>query len=89
MDLNLDWATIVNAVIVGVLPVIVAFFRGLYPKLPRVVVWALPMIFGAALTAVMELVANAGPGSIKGLLLGALALVLRELVSTVKEHGLG
>jgi len=78
----------VNAAIVAFVPVLVMYFKKFLPGLPRVVVWAMPMVLGGLVTFVAQAAAGAGPGTAKGVVLGALGLVLRELVTTVKEHGL-
>jgi hypothetical protein len=83
-----DYAGVVNAIVVAVVPVLVYYFRKVIPKLPRVLVWTLPMVFGSLISVFAELLAVPGANGWKGLLLGAVSLVLRELISTLREHGL-
>ncbi len=87
----MDWATVVNGVVVAVIPVLVEGFRRVLPGIPRVVVWTLPMVFGGVLVSIGNFLAAfpAGMSTWEGIALGAAAMVLRELVSTVKDHGIG
>ncbi len=86
----MDLAAFVNGVVVAVIPVLVEGFKVLLPRIPRVVVWALPLTFGGILISIGNYLAvlPAGADAWHGIGLGAFALVLRELVTTVEAHGL-
>lgn len=87
----MDWNALVNGLVVVVVPALVAAIKAGAAKylvqLPRVVVWALPLVLGGLISWITQLIPAIPSTSINGILLGAAAMVLRELVSTVKEHG--
>lgn len=82
-----DYPTIVQAIIVAIIPILVYGFRQLIPRIPRVVVWSLPLLFGGIIEALTSYIQTGGVNVWQGVLLGALAMVLREFVSTLREHG--
>lgn len=82
-----DPRAIFEAVVVAVLPVLVYGVRQVLPRLPRALIWTLPIVFGSLLTVIASAL-DSGISGWRGVILGGLAIALRELVTTIKEHGL-
>lgn len=88
----MDWTALLPQIVVVLVPIVtmalVAGVRKLIPKIPRV---ALPVI-AAALGAGLDLLVAYTTGGtftpVIGALLGAAATWLREVISTLREHGL-
>mgnify|MGYP003423730003 FL=1 len=83
----LDYRPIFDGVVVAVLPVLVHYVRQALPKLPRALIWTLPIVFGSVTTMIAQALGS-GVSGWRGMILGGLAIALREAVSTIKEHGL-
>lgn len=83
----LDVRAVSDAVVVALLPVLVWAVRQAIPRLPRALIWTLPIVFGT-LTTMIASALDAGISGWRGIILGGLAIALREMVSTLKEHGL-
>ncbi|HEY6547630.1 MAG TPA: hypothetical protein VI589_06980 [Vicinamibacteria bacterium] len=75
---------LVIAVFAAVLPIGVAVVRKALPTLPRIVVWGLAPAGGALLGYLTSL---GGMTGWKGFAAGLAAIAVRELVDTLKEHG--
>lgn len=88
----MDWNGLAASALLALVPVVttivVFYMRLLIPKIPRV---ALPLI-AALLPYVVSLASNAAAGTsmdpLLAALLGAAATWLREILSTISEHGL-
>lgn len=82
---QLDWAKIADPVTVLLVYLTTYGIRLLLPKLPRLVVWTLPVTLGAILTYV-QAAAGAAVGW-QHYFIGAVAIALNEGLTTVKKHG--
>lgn len=82
---QVDWAKIADPVTVLLVYLATHGARLVLPKLPRLVVWSLPVALGAGLTYLQTL-AGASAGW-QHYLVGGLAIALNELITTVKKHG--
>ena len=81
-----DWNGMADTVVVAILPALVYYIRKVLPKMPRVVVWAIPLLLGAITTTIGQQL-DAGVSGWRGLMLGMLAISVRELASTFKQWG--
>lgn len=84
----LDWSYIVGKLLTPALYLVVFGTRKLLPRLPRLVVWSLPMVLGPLATQVQVWAMGLDPASVNYWAAGALAIAMNELLSTVKQHGL-
>ena len=82
-----DWQSLVQAVFAALLPFLVQAVRDLRPTMPRLLVWTLPPVLGAVIQWLGSLAAFPGFAGWKGFAAGLVAIALRELVSTLQEHG--
>lgn len=84
---GVDWSYLIGKALVPVTYAMVFGIRLLLPRLPRMVVWTLPMVLGAGLTALQTYLMTLPAGSVNYLAVGAAAIALNEAITTVKRHG--
>jgi hypothetical protein len=87
----MDWAALGAQAILGLVPVItmviVYYARKAVPKLPRFSIPIIAMALGFVLTMVQGMLGGENVAPLVGVLLGASATWLRELINTINEHG--
>jgi len=88
-----DWGALaiglINTAVVVVVPIVTYGVRLILPRIPRFLVPLVAIGLGPVIAWVAALAAGGNVNAITGCLLGAAGVVLREIYSTVKEHGTG
>jgi len=79
---------LITAAIPLLIPFVVYGVRLAIPKVPRVALPFIAMALGAAADWLAKLAIGGESSLITGALLGAAAVVVRDVYSTLKEHGL-
>ena len=89
----LNWSAVEVLAINGLIPplvmVLVYYARVLMPRIPRVALPLLALALGPAVAWVGAMASGGSVDPVAAAALGGLATVLRELLSTVSEHGVG
>lgn len=89
----MDWMDVAAQAVIALVPVatmvVVWLIRLMVPKIPRVALPVLAMALPFGLTLLTNYVGGHEFSPILGALLGAAATWLRELLSTINQHGTG
>lgn len=87
----MDWMSLAGQAVVALVPVVTMVvvwgIRQLVPQIPRVALPVLAMALPFGLTLLTNYMGGHQFSPIVGALLGAAATWLRELISTLQQHG--
>lgn len=87
----MDWNDVAAKAILALVPVVTMIVtwgvRAVAPKLPRVTIPFVAMALGAAISYLLQLAGGPGVAPLVAVLLGAAATWLREVLSTIQQHG--
>jgi hypothetical protein len=86
-----DWTAVAINFVTGlqvlIVPLLVTGVRNLLPSIPRVALPFVALALGVFTDGFATWVAGGGFSPLRGALVGLAAVVLREIVSTLAEHG--
>lgn len=87
----MDWMAVASQAVVALVPVVTMVvvwgIRLLIPKIPRVALPVIAMALPFVLTLLTNYIGGHELNPMMGALLGAAATWLREIISTLNEHG--
>lgn len=88
-----DWTAVAINLVTGlqvlVVPLFVSGVRQLVPKIPRVALPFVALVIGVGTDGFATYVAGGGFSPLRGAIVGLVSVALREIVSTIREHGAG
>lgn len=78
---------LLNGLQVLAIPLLIAGLRHVLTRIPRVAVPFIALGLGVLTDGFMAWVASGGFSPLRGALMGLVSVALREIVSTIREHG--
>lgn len=86
-----DWTAVAINLVTGlqvlVVPLLVSGVRKLLPEIPRIALPFAALVIGVLTDGFATWVAGGGFSPLRGAIVGLVAVALREIVSTIGQHG--